>query len=168
MSVLVLVVGLILFIALIIVHELGHFLVAQRNGVKAEEFGIFFPPKLYRRITRKGWVFSINLLPIGGFVKLKGEHDSDTEPGSFGAASVWAKTKIMAAGVGMNLITGVILLMILAWIGLPQIIPNQFNVANASHVSNQEVLVYSVLSLANTTDLVSNLTSLVCITPLLL
>jgi regulator of sigma E protease len=141
MSIFVLVVGLVLFIFLIIIHEMGHFLVAERNGVKAEEFGIFFPPRLYKRRTKKGWLFSINALPLGGFVKLKGEHDTDSGPGSYGAASTWAKAKIMAAGVLMNLVAALVLLTILAWIGLPQLIPAQFKVSGASHVSKQEVLV---------------------------
>jgi len=145
MSILVFVFGIVLFIGLVIVHELGHFLVARRNGVEAEEFGIFFPPSIYKRKTRKGWIFSINILPLGGFVKLKGEHDSDVEKGSFGAASLWAKTKIMTAGIFMNLITGIFLLIILCWLGLPQLIPNQYNVASGSHISNREVLVTYVL-----------------------
>ncbi len=145
MSVLILIVGVILFIALVIVHELGHFWVARRNGVVAEEFGIFFPPAIYKRKMKKNWTFSINLLPLGGFVKLKGEHDSDTEPGSYGAASLWVKSKIMIAGVFANLLTAIFLLIILAWIGLPQLVPNQFSVTNAGHVSRQEVLVSSVL-----------------------
>src|SRR5438270_8164863 len=105
MGILLFVVGIVLFIGLVVVHEWGHFIVARRNGVEVEEFGIFFPPRLYKRKTKAGWTFSINALPLGGFVKLKGEHDSDTEPDSFGAATSWAKTKIMAAGVVMNLIT---------------------------------------------------------------
>ncbi len=141
MSVLILIVGILLFIVLIITHELGHFLVARRNGVVPEEFGIFFPPRLYKRKTKEGWVFSINLLPLGGFVKLKGEHDTDIGEGSFGAATTWVKTKIMVAGVFMNFITAVFLLTILAWIGLPQLIPGQFDVKSASHISKQEVLV---------------------------
>ena len=72
MSILIFIIGILLFIALVIIHELGHFWVARRNGVEAEEFGIFFPPALYKRKTKKGWIFSINLLPLGGFVKLKG------------------------------------------------------------------------------------------------
>lgn len=144
MSILIMVAGVILFIALIIVHELGHFMVARRNGVVAEEFGIFFPPHLYQRQTKKGWLFSINLLPLGGYVKLKGEHDADLGKGSYGSASTWAKTKIMAAGVFMNLIAGVFLLMILAWIGMPQLIPNQYDVNGGSHISKSDVLVTSV------------------------
>jgi regulator of sigma E protease len=128
MSVFLLIVGIILFIGLVIVHELGHFITARRNGVEAEEFGIFFPPRIWSKKMKGGWVFSINALPLGGFVKMKGEHDSDTEPGSFGAASTWAKTKIMAAGVVMNLITAFVILLALAWLGVPRLVDNQFTV----------------------------------------
>src|SRR5450759_2264954 len=82
MSIVLLVVGVVLFIGLVVVHEYGHFILARRNGVEVEEFGIFFPPRLYKHRTKAGWIFSINALPLGGFVTLKGEHDSDTEPGS--------------------------------------------------------------------------------------
>ena len=140
MSLFLFIVGLILFIGLIIVHEMGHFIAARRNGVVAEEFGIFFPPRLYKK-QMKDWVFTINLLPLGGFVKMKGEHDTDTEKGSFGAASVWAKTKIMAAGVVMNLIVAYVLLVILALIGLPQLVPNQFTVKSDSKVIKNTILV---------------------------
>src|SRR6266581_4953519 len=109
MGIFLLVIGILLFIGLVVVHEFGHFIAARRNGVEVEEFGIFFPPRLYRRKTKAGWDFTINLLPLGGFVRLKGEHDSDTKPGTFGAASLWVKSKIMAAGVAMNLVTALVL-----------------------------------------------------------
>lgn len=141
MSILILVIGIILFIGLVVVHEFGHFIVARRNGVEVEEFGIFFPPRLYKRKTKAGWTFSINAIPLGGFVKLKGEHDSDTEPGSFGAASLLAKTKIMSAGVFMNLITALIMLTILALIGIPNIIPNQYTIKSNTKTTSQKVLV---------------------------
>lgn len=128
-----LILGIVLFIALVVVHELGHFWVARRNGVVAEEFGIFFPPTLWRKKMKGGWDFTVNLLPLGGFVKLKGEHDSDTEPGSFGAASDWAKAKIMLAGVGVNFVTALVLLLLLAFIGMPHIIENQFAVQSDAH-----------------------------------
>lgn len=150
MGVVLLIIGIILFIGLVVVHELGHFLVARRNGVEAEEFGIFFPPKIWSRkikgkAGRKSFVFSINALPLGGFVRLKGEHDSDTEPGTFGAASTWVKTKIMAAGVGMNLLAALVLLTILAWVGMPQLIDNQFTVKSDTKISKDQVLVSDVL-----------------------
>jgi len=133
MGTFLLIVGLVLFIGLIITHELGHFWLARRNGVEIEEFGLFFPPTLYRRKTKGGWDFTINLLPLGGFVKLKGEHDSDTEKGSFGAASLKAKSKIMFAGIAVNLVTAYVLFMVLALIGMPHLVGNQFTVANDTH-----------------------------------
>jgi regulator of sigma E protease len=133
-----------MFVGLVIVHELGHFWVARRNGVVAEEFGIGFPPRAWSRKVGKGkkaFVFSVNWLPIGGFVKLKGEHDSDTEPGSFGAASLWAKTKIMLAGVWVNLLVALVMLTILGWVGMPQLVNNQFKVASDTKTTNSKVLI---------------------------
>jgi regulator of sigma E protease len=130
MGTLLLVIGLILFIGLVVVHELGHFWAARLGGVEAEEFGIFFPPRLYKRKTKKGWLFSVGLLPLGGFVKLKGEHDTDTQPGSFGAAGLAVKSKIMAAGVVMNLVVAYLLFMLLAFIGMPHLVQNQFTLSS--------------------------------------
>ncbi len=134
------IIGIILFILLVVVHELGHFWAAKRNGVETEEFGIFFPPRLYKKRMKGGWDFTINLLPLGGFVKLKGETDSDKRPGSFGAATDWAKAKIMLAGVGVNLLTALVLFMLLALIGMPKLIDNQFTVASDTHIVKQEVI----------------------------
>lgn len=136
-----LIIGIVLFIGLVVVHEWGHFIVARRNGVDVEEFGIFFPPALYRRKTKGGWDFTINALPLGGFVKLKGEHDSDTEKGTFGAASLWVKSKIMAAGVVMNLVTALVLFTILALIGMPKLVDNQFTVKSDTHLVSSKTLV---------------------------
>jgi regulator of sigma E protease len=140
-SVILLIVSLILFGGLILGHEWGHFLLARRNGVEAEEFALFFGPAIYKHRTKAGWLFRINLFPLGGYVKLKGEHDTDTEPGSFGAASLWAKSKIMAAGVVMNLIIAFILFTFLALIGMPKLVPNQFTVKSNTKVTTQEVII---------------------------
>jgi regulator of sigma E protease len=141
MSVGLLILGLVLFVLLVVVHEFGHFIVARRNGVEIEEFGIFFPPALWSRHTKNGWKFSINLIPLGGFVKMKGERDSDTRPHTFGAASLWAKTKIMLAGVGMNVLAAFVLLTALAWLGMPQLVNNQYTVKSDTKVAKSEVLV---------------------------
>jgi regulator of sigma E protease len=146
MGIFLLIVGLVLFICLIITHELGHFWFARRNGVKVEEFGIFFPPTLYRHKTKGGWDFTFNLLPLGGFVKLKGEHDSDTAKGSYGAASLKAKSKIMFAGIGVNLVTAFVLFMLLALIGMPQLVGNQFTVASDAHYTSRATLHTQVVS----------------------
>lgn len=141
MSALLLVIGLILFVGLVVVHEWGHFIMARRGGVEVEEFGIFFPPRLFKYKTKAGWIFTINLLPLGGFVKLKGEHDSDTEKGSFGAAPLSTKTKIMAAGVVMNLVTALILFSGIALVGMPKLIDNQYTVKQDTQLMRQDVLV---------------------------
>jgi regulator of sigma E protease len=145
MSVGLVVLGLFLFVMLIIVHELGHFIVARRNHVDVEEFGIFFPPRLWSRTTKSGWVFSINLLPLGGFVRLKGEHDEDKGKGTYGSASLAGKAKILLAGVTMNVVVAFLLLTLLGWIGLPQLINNQFSVKSDTHISKNEVLIGSIL-----------------------
>jgi regulator of sigma E protease len=141
MAILILVVGITLFIGLIVAHEFGHFVVARRNGVEVEEFGIFFPPRLYSHKTKEGWVFSINLIPLGGFVKLKGEHDSDTEKGTFGAASLWSKSKIMVAGVAVNLALALVLFTVLALVGMPKIVDNQFTVKKDTQLVSRNVLI---------------------------
>jgi len=122
--------GIILFVGLVVFHEFGHYILAKRNKVDVEEFGIGFPPRAKKLKTRDGTVFTLNWLPLGGFVKLKGEHDADTEPGSYGSASTWAKVKIMMAGVGMNLLAAFVLFTIVAAWGMPKLLDNQFTVAS--------------------------------------
>lgn len=134
-----LILGIALFIGLILIHEWGHFIAARRGGVEVEEYGVFFPPRLYKRRMKGGWNFTINLIPLGGFVKLKGEHDTDTEPGSFGAASLPVKTRIMAAGIFMNLVTAYVILVFLALVGMPKLLDNQFTIASDTKVTSQAV-----------------------------
>ena len=106
-----------LFIGLVLAHEFGHFLVAKRNGVVVEEFGVGFPPRLWGKKFR-GTLYSINLLPLGGFVSLKGE-EGDGGKGTLAGASLWAKTKIMLAGVGMNVLSAIVIFYGLCLTGLP-------------------------------------------------
>ena len=66
--------GLFSLVILVVIHELGHAIVARRNGVVVEEFGIGFPPKAWGRKLKNGILLTLNWLPLGGFVRLKGEH----------------------------------------------------------------------------------------------
>jgi regulator of sigma E protease len=147
MTLFLLILGLVLFIGLVVVHEWGHFIMARRNGVEVEEFGIGFPPRAKVLGKKNGTVYTLNWLPLGGFVKLKGEHDADTKPGTFGAASLLAKIKIMTAGVVMNLLTAIVLLTLLALVGLPQLLhqsnvgEDQFSVSSDERIIREEVLV---------------------------
>lgn len=105
---------------LVFVHELGHFLTARRAGVIVEEFGFGIPPRLWG-VKRKGTIYSINALPIGGFVRLKGENSADRGPGTFASARFISKVKILLAGVAMNALVGYLLLLFLALTGLPPV-----------------------------------------------
>ncbi len=141
MSIFLLVLGLVLFIGLVVVHEYGHFIMARRGGVEVEEFGIGFPPKAKTLARKNGTEYTLNWLPLGGFVRLKGEHDAATAKGSYGAAPLATKIKIMTAGVVMNLLTAYALLVLLALIGLPKLIDNQFTVASNETIASQRLFV---------------------------
>ncbi len=141
--------GLVILTVIVVIHELGHALVAKRNGVVVEEFGIGFPPaakkwKVKKSILGDNVTYSLNWLPLGGFVKLQGEHDADGKKGDYGAATFWQKTKILLAGVVMNWLTAAVLLTVLALFGIPRILPEQFTVANDTHSTDKAVLVSTV------------------------
>ncbi|MEO6110148.1 MAG: M50 family metallopeptidase [Candidatus Saccharimonadales bacterium] len=138
------VIGLFVLVVLVVLHELGHAIVAHRNGVVVEEFGVGFPPKAWSKKLKNGVVFSVNWLPIGGFVKLKGESDSASKKGDYGAATFWQKTKILFAGVVVNWLVAVVLLTILALVGLPKIVDNQFSIASDTTIINAPVQLGSV------------------------
>lgn len=146
MGFLLIVLGILLFISLVVIHEFGHFIAARKSGVEVEEFGIGFPPTAKVLGKKNGTTYTLNWLPLGGFVRLKGEYDSAKSPGSFGAASLKNKVIIMLAGVFMNLITAIILFTILALLGMPKLIENQFTVANDTKVADSNLLVAFVES----------------------
>lgn len=135
-----LVLGLSAFVLLIVAHEFGHFIAAKRSGVEVEEFGIGFPPRLLAK-KYKGTLYSFNLLPLGGFVKLKGEADSDRQPGSFGAASFANKAKILLAGVAINAMVAYVLLFGLALVKLPVLFDGQFTVASDERAITTDLVV---------------------------
>ena len=106
------IITILLFIAvlgfLVTMHELGHFTVAKLAKVRVLEFGIGLPPRVFG-FTRGGTLYSINLLPIGGFVRMLGEEDPSA-PDSFAAKPAWQRLAILAAGPAMNAVLPVILL----------------------------------------------------------
>ena len=103
-------------VAVVVVHELGHFLVAKRMGVVVEEFGIGFPPRLYGREWR-GTLYSVNALPVGAFVKSRAENDPDVE-GSLASKGPLARLAVYAAGPGANILLAFLLLTV--FFGLPR------------------------------------------------
>jgi regulator of sigma E protease len=107
--------GLIFFIAfagMILLHELGHFLAARYFGIEVEEFGFGLPPKILTLFHWKETEFTLNWLPIGGFVRPKGENDPNV-PGGLAAANPWKRLGVLFAGPTMNLLTGFIVFLFL-------------------------------------------------------
>jgi len=118
-----------LFIAilaiLILVHESGHFIMAKRARAKVEEFGIGFPPRVFG-IKKGETVYSINFLPIGGFVKIFGEDGEEKkDQRSFSSKPIATRALIIGAGVMMNILLAIIILSIGHTIGLPQVIDGE-------------------------------------------
>ncbi|OGI27650.1 MAG: RIP metalloprotease RseP [Candidatus Moranbacteria bacterium RIFOXYB1_FULL_43_19] len=131
---------------LVFVHELGHFLVARRNGVEVEEFGFGFPPRIFgvywnwegkrriiwgskeieevreaRKIGEEKTVYSFNWIPLGGFVKITGEDgEKKGNPKSFASKPPFTRVRILAAGVVMNFLLAAALFSFGFWLGVPQ------------------------------------------------
>jgi len=95
-----------LFSAIVFVHEFGHFIVAKLFGVRVDEFGFGYPPRLFSLGTWKGTEYTINALPVGGFVKF-GEDDT-SRPDSMGSQSKMVRALSFAAGPLMNLLLAVV------------------------------------------------------------
>ena len=93
---------------LLLVHELGHYLAGLLFGIKAEEFGFGYPPKLLKLFTIAGTDFTLNLIPFGAFVRFKGENDPDVE-GGLASANKWKRLGTLLSGPFMNILTGILL-----------------------------------------------------------
>ena len=115
---------------LVFVHEFGHFIVAKKMGVKVEEFAFGFPPRLWS-IKKGDTTYSINLIPLGGYVKMLGEEDGSNQPDSFNRKSVWARIAIVVAGVIMNFILAIVLMTIGFSIGMTPLVSDPATMAGA-------------------------------------
>ena len=155
---------IIIFIAvlslLVFVHEFGHFWVARRFGLKPEEFGFGFPPRafgIYRAKngdwkTTKGkkevndaadTIYSINWLPLGGFVKL-GEDDTEEtdDPNHFNNKPIWQRALILLAGVTMNVILAAVLISFGFMVGLPQAVDG---LGSNAKISQRKIQIVDIL-----------------------
>src|SRR3989339_1363884 len=140
---LTLVIFLVVLALLVLVHEFGHFVTARKAGMKVHEFGFGFPPKLFSKKIGET-EYSFNLLPLGGFVNIKGQDgDLASEPDSFGYQKAWKRVIVLVAGVTMNFIVAGILLGIGFMIGLPTDVSNGVD-KGAILVEQQKVLVQMV------------------------
>ncbi|MFC2013039.1 RIP metalloprotease RseP [Chloroflexota bacterium] len=96
------IIGVVALSVIVLVHELGHFFTARITGVKIEEFGLGYPPKLFG-IKRGETVYSLNAIPFGGFIKLSGEEDPSA-PRSFASKGIGVRLLILSAGSLMNIL----------------------------------------------------------------
>lgn len=114
---------IIILSALIIVHELGHFLVAKRFDIRVDEFGLGFPPRVTKLFTWKGTPFTLNWLPFGGFVKIFGENPADKIEGSlpdnFQSKNRGIQASVLVAGVTGNFLFAWFLISLGFVAGLP-------------------------------------------------
>ena len=108
------IVTIIIFLAiltiLVLVHELGHFVTARKFGIAVEEFGIGFPPRAIG-LKRGKTIFSLNWIPLGGFVKIKGEQGENMgDEDSFASKPAWQRGIVLSSGVLMNFLLACVLL----------------------------------------------------------
>lgn len=135
--ILIVVLGLIIF-----VHEAGHFFAAKKMGAAVEEFGFGFPPRIFG-IKRKDTIYSINWIPFGGFVKIKGESgDHVGDKDSFTSLKIWKRAIILSSGVFMNFVLAIILLSIGFFIGLPSVVTDDLP---KDRMRDEKIQVLSVL-----------------------
>lgn len=138
---------ILILLVLVLVHEWGHFIVARIFGVGVEEFGFGFPPRL-TFWQGKRTTYSLNWLPLGGFVRLKGEELADgtisREPDSFAVQGVLKRISIVVAGVLMNLVLAVFLLTVGYSVGLPQ--PLNSALPDGAIISNAQNQVVGVIA----------------------
>ncbi len=169
---LTIIIFLLVLSVLVLFHEFGHFLTARFFGVKAEEFGLGFPPRAigwyvnrygkWRTIVgnrsvesleasdnealhpaKHATIYSLNWLPLGGFVKIKGENGDEKEEGdSFASKNIARRIVILSAGVIMNIVLAWLLFSVGYMIGLPQ---SSDTVSRKAHITNAQVMVQEVL-----------------------
>lgn len=104
--------AIVIFGVLIATHELGHFATAKLLGVKVNEFSVGMGPAVFKK--EKGeTLYSIRILPIGGYCAMEGEDDDSADPRSFGKAAGWKKFIILCAGAAMNFLTGLLIFLVI-------------------------------------------------------
>ncbi|GAA0176889.1 RIP metalloprotease RseP [Clostridium sediminicola] len=125
MDIIYILIGILLLGVLVILHEFAHFIMAKFNGVKVEEFAVGMGPQI-ASIKGKETMYSVRILPIGGYVRMLGEEEQSIEEGSFSSKSPLRKLSIVAAGPFMNLVIAIILFAIIGFsVGFPTTVINE-------------------------------------------
>jgi len=133
---------LVLLSLLVFVHEAGHFFMAKKMKMKVEEFGFGFPPRAWG-IKKGDTVYSVNWIPLGGFVKIKGESGENAhDPDSFASKKAWQRFLVLVAGVAMNFALAAVLLSIGFLFGLPSVVDE--NLPAYANVRDERVVIMAV------------------------
>ncbi|MEK7566967.1 MAG: site-2 protease family protein [Patescibacteria group bacterium] len=110
---------IIVLAVLVLAHEFGHFLAARKNGVRVDEFGFGFPPRLFG-FKRGQTLYSLNLFPLGGFVKIAGENEAESSDSeNFASKSLFSRASILFAGVFFNIVLAFIIFSVVVPLGIP-------------------------------------------------
>jgi regulator of sigma E protease len=141
-----------LLVVLILVHEFGHFACAKLFGIRVDEFGIFFPPRLFAKKYGET-EYSLNALPFGGFVRIYGESENETGLRSFVSKSRWIQAAVIVAGIVMNIVFAWLALSVGYMVGLPTAVDHD----GFGTVTNASAMIVSILpqSPAQTAGLLS-------------
>lgn len=135
---------LVLLSVLVIAHEFGHYIVARMCGVKVEEFGLGFPPRITAWKDKRGMLWTLNAIPLGGFVKLKGESGEERDAAdSFAKQSVLKRFFVLVAGVGTNLVTAAVIFTVGFMVGMPTV--TEGGIPGAT-VTNESIRVLEVMA----------------------
>src|SRR3954453_16633513 len=114
-SIITIVIFIVMLGALVVIHELGHFITARLAGIRVHEFGIGFPPRARVLRSHGETLYTLNWLPIGGVVRLEGEDGDSGDPRSFGRAPLAIRLVVLLAGVVMNLLLAFLIFTATAW-----------------------------------------------------
>lgn len=142
MTIIALLVFIVILGVLVFFHEFGHFIMAKRAGAKVEEFGFGFPPRIFG--VKKGeTIYSINLIPIGGFVNIVGENgEGKDDHRSFASKTIWQRFQILVAGVTANVLLAVFLFSAVSFIGFPKL----YNAEEAEGIDGLKIVIMGVIA----------------------
>ncbi len=152
--------AILVLLVMITVHEFGHYVAGKILGFKINEFAIGFGPKLFSKTKKNGEVFSIRLLPIGGFCAFGGEDEESTDPNDFNNKKPWQRIIVLISGAFMNYILAVVLIISLfSFWGQPTLMTYKLNESNPSISQENSFMERDIIIKANgrniylTTDL---------------
>lgn len=125
---------LIILTPIVIIHELGHFWAAKLSKIRVEEFGFGLPPRAVKLFERNGTIYTLNWIPVGGFVRPAGEDNPDV-PGGLASASKRARVFVLAAGSGMNFIAAIVFFWLALVLGAPAVQVDGVNAGSPADIA---------------------------------